>query len=93
MKSPLPKEAYDNNANIYKILANSKRLEVLNLLKVKEMAVEEILKITKFSKANLSQHLALLTLNYEMPRAKVLFRSFPSILATNLLSFVGLSYG
>ena len=63
MKSPLPKEAYDNNANIYKILANSKRLEVLNLLKVKEMAVEEILKITKFSKANLSQHLALLRYN------------------------------
>jgi len=37
--------------------------------------------------------LSTMTLNYEMPRAKALFRSFSSILATNLLSFVGLSYG
>lgn len=59
-KSPLPKEAYNHNANIYRILANPKRLEILNLLKLREMPVEEILKITKFSKANLSQHLALL---------------------------------
>lgn len=58
--SPLPQEAYDKNAHIYKILANSKRLEILNLLKKSEHAVEEMLKITKLSKANLSQHLALL---------------------------------
>ncbi len=63
MKSPLPQEAYDKNANIYKILANPKRLEVLNLLKVREMSVEEMLKITGLSKANLSQHLALLRHN------------------------------
>lgn len=63
MKSPLPKEAYNKNANIYKILANAKRLEILNLLKIREFSVEEMLKITKLSKANLSQHLALLRHN------------------------------
>lgn len=63
IKSPLPKEAYLKNANIYKILANSKRLEILNLLKTGELGVEEILKVTKLSKANLSQHLALLRHN------------------------------
>lgn len=63
LKSPLPQEAFDKNANIYKILANSKRLEILNNLKMGELAVEELLKITKISKANLSQHLALLRHN------------------------------
>ena len=62
-KSPLPQEAYLRNANIYKILANSKRLEILNLLKKRELGVEQILKVTGLSKANLSQHLALLRHN------------------------------
>ncbi|MFA5132420.1 MAG: metalloregulator ArsR/SmtB family transcription factor [Candidatus Paceibacterota bacterium] len=63
MKSPLPKEAYQKNALIYKILANEKRLEILNILKIKESSVEDLLAITKISKSNLSQHLALLRLN------------------------------
>ncbi len=63
LKSPLPQEAYHKNASIYKILANSKRLEVLNILKKGEAGVDELLKITKLSKANLSQHLALLRHN------------------------------
>jgi DNA-binding transcriptional ArsR family regulator len=63
MQSPLPKEAYEKNALIYKILANPKRLEILNILKKKETSVEDILKITKLSKANLSQHIALLRHN------------------------------
>ena len=63
LKSPLPQEAYDKNANIYKILANSKRLEILNILKMQETGVEDLLKITKLSKANLSQHLALMRHN------------------------------
>jgi DNA-binding transcriptional ArsR family regulator len=49
LQSPLPQEAYLKNANIYKILANSKRLEILNILKLRETAVEELLKITKLS--------------------------------------------
>ncbi len=62
-KSPLPKEAYQKNALIYKILANSKRLEILNILKVSETSVEDLLSITKLPKANLSQHLALMRHN------------------------------
>ncbi|MEK7607610.1 MAG: metalloregulator ArsR/SmtB family transcription factor [Patescibacteria group bacterium] len=60
MKSPLPKEAYSKNALLYKILANPKRLEVLNILKKKETSVEDLLQITDLPKANLSQHLALM---------------------------------
>lgn len=63
LKSPLPQEAYDKNAHIYKILANPKRLEILNILKLQETGVEDLLRITKLSKANLSQHLALMRHN------------------------------
>lgn len=62
-KSPLPKEAYEKNALIYKILANSKRLEILNILKKRETSVEDLLAITRLPKANLSQHLALMRHN------------------------------
>ncbi len=61
--SPLPKEAYEKNALIYKILSNSKRLEILNILKKKETSVETLLGITRLPKANLSQHLALMRHN------------------------------
>src|SRR3989344_8415172 len=61
MKAPFPKTTYERNAEIYKILANSKRLEILNLLKLYgELTVEQILKTVKLPKANLSQHLTLL---------------------------------
>ena len=63
MKSPLPKETYHKNALIYRLLANSKRLEILNLLKTQETSVEDLLYVTKLPKANLSQHLALLRHN------------------------------
>lgn len=60
IKQPLPRVAYEKNAEIYKILANSKRLEILNLLREQEMSVEELIKILGITKANVSQHLALL---------------------------------
>ena len=60
IKRPLPRTAYQKNAEIYKILANSKRLEILNLLREQEMPVEELVKILGIPKANVSQHLALL---------------------------------
>ncbi len=44
-------------------MANPKRLEMLNILKGGETGVDQLLKITKLSKANLSQHLALLRHN------------------------------
>ena len=39
MKKNLPKSVHVQNAKIYRILANSKRLEILSLLKDGEMAV------------------------------------------------------
>lgn len=62
-RAVLPQEAYDKNANIYKILANPNRLKILNLLKLGEMSVENILAHTKLTPANLSQHLALMRHN------------------------------
>ena len=60
IKRQLPRSAYEKNALIYKILANSKRLEILNLLREQEMPVEALVKELGISKANVSQHLALL---------------------------------
>lgn len=60
IKKPLPRSAYEKNAETYKILANPKRLEILNLLREQEMPVEELVKTLGISKANVSQHLALL---------------------------------
>ncbi len=60
MKSPFPKSVYAKNAEIYKILANPKRLEILNILKVREQSVERLIKMLGIPKANLSQHLTLL---------------------------------
>jgi DNA-binding transcriptional ArsR family regulator len=60
IKRPLPRKAYERNAVTYKILANSKRLEILNLLREQEMPVETLVKELGISKANVSQHLALL---------------------------------
>ncbi|MBP6858104.1 MAG: winged helix-turn-helix transcriptional regulator [Candidatus Pacebacteria bacterium] len=60
IKQPLPKKAYQRNAEIYKILANSKRLEILNLLREQEMSVEDLVKTLAITKSNVSQHLALL---------------------------------
>lgn len=62
-KSPLPREAYLKNSHIYSILANPKRLEILNILKSGEKPVEELIAITGLPKANISQHLALLRHN------------------------------
>jgi len=60
VKSPFPKSTYNRNAEIYKILANPKRLEILNLLKNRELSVEQIVRVLKARKANVSQHLSLL---------------------------------
>lgn len=59
-KDILPKIAFINNAKTYKLLANEKRLEILNNIKYEERRVEELVKILGVSKANVSQHLALL---------------------------------
>ncbi|MGE0569381.1 MAG: ArsR/SmtB family transcription factor [Bacteroidia bacterium] len=60
LKSPFNKVTYQRNAAVYKILANSTRLEILNILKMSDRSVEELLKVIPITKANMSQHLALL---------------------------------
>ena len=60
IKQPLARTAYRHNSEIYKILANPKRLEILDLLCDREMCGETLVKALGISKANVSQHLALL---------------------------------
>lgn len=60
IKRPLPRSAYERNAETYKILANPKRLEILNLLREQEMAVHDLVRTLGISKANVSQHLGIL---------------------------------
>lgn len=60
VKSPFPKSTYKRNATIYRIMANPKRLEILNLLKNHELTVSELVEIIGSRKANISQHLSIL---------------------------------
>jgi len=56
----MEKEIYELHASICQTLSNPKRLEILNLLREKEVPVSQLIKITGLPKANLSQHLAIL---------------------------------
>lgn len=60
LKSPFNKITYQRNADVYKVLAHPVRLEILNVLKLQDCVVEDLLKIIPITKANMSQHLALL---------------------------------
>ena len=54
------KEIYEVHASICQCLANPKRLEIINTLKGKEIGVTELAEKMGISKANLSQHLAIM---------------------------------
>ncbi|HHD11880.1 MAG TPA: ArsR family transcriptional regulator [Deltaproteobacteria bacterium] len=54
------KQLFKLQAEICKVLANPKRLEVLYVLKDGERSVGELVKLLGISKANLSQHLAVM---------------------------------
>ncbi|HKC04400.1 MAG TPA: metalloregulator ArsR/SmtB family transcription factor [Patescibacteria group bacterium] len=60
LKSPYPKEVYRKNAMLYKVMANAKRLEILNTIKDKEANVNDLSEILGTRKSNTSQHLAYL---------------------------------
>jgi DNA-binding transcriptional ArsR family regulator len=60
LKSRYSKEVYERNAEIYKILANPKRLEILNAIRDREATVTELSKLIDARKANTSQHLMIL---------------------------------
>jgi DNA-binding transcriptional ArsR family regulator len=51
---------YSKIAEIFKVLSNPKRLEILSATKDREVTVNELSKILKVRKSNTSQHLAIL---------------------------------
>ena len=53
-------ELYSLHAAMCKVFSNSTRLEILNLLRDKEMSVTELIRKTKLSQANISQHLGIM---------------------------------
>lgn len=54
------KELYALHAELCKVFSNPTRLEMLNLLRDKEMSVTELIEKTKVSQANISQHLSII---------------------------------
>jgi len=54
------KGLYEIHAEMCKVFSNPTRLEILNLLRDKEMSVTELIKKTKLSQANISQHLSIM---------------------------------
>ena len=58
-----PELVYEKSAALYKLMANPKRLHILNLLAKREMTVEELSSALNARMANVSQHLAVLRSN------------------------------
>lgn len=56
----MKKEIYEMQAEICKTLANPKRLEIIAALKEGERSVGELVELLGITKANVSQHLAVL---------------------------------
>jgi len=59
-KSSSKKEIYERCSEIFKTMSNPKRLEIMNIIKNKEVTVNEISKELGTRKSNTSQHLAYL---------------------------------
>ncbi len=51
---------YKIHAELCKVFSNPTRLEILNLLRDKEMSVTGLIEKTKLSQANISQHLSIM---------------------------------
>jgi ArsR family transcriptional regulator, virulence genes transcriptional regulator len=51
---------YELHAAMCQVFTSPKRLEILNLLRDKELSVGELVRIAKIRQANLSQHLSIL---------------------------------
>src|SRR3989344_4892117 len=54
------KELYEIHAEMCKVFSNSTRLEILNLLRDKELSVTELIEKTKLGQTNISQHLSIM---------------------------------
>ncbi len=53
-------ELYKIHADMCKIFSNPTRLEILNLLRDKELSVTELIGKTRLSQTNVSQHLSIM---------------------------------
>ncbi|MBI5389828.1 helix-turn-helix transcriptional regulator [Candidatus Woesearchaeota archaeon] len=53
-------ELYQIHAEMCKVFSNPTRLELLDLLRDKEMSVTELIEKTTLSQANISQHLSIM---------------------------------
>ena len=53
-------ELYKIHAEMCKVFSNSIRLEILNLLRDKQLSVTELIEKTKLSQVNISQHLSIM---------------------------------
>ena len=60
---PFSEVVYQKNAVLYRVMANPKRLHILNLLAQKEMTVAELAEELGCRMPNVSQHLTLLRSN------------------------------
>lgn len=56
----MEQKLYELHASMCQVFTSPKRLEVLNLLRDKELSVGELAKLAKIRQANLSQHLSIL---------------------------------
>ena len=54
------KEIYKLHAEMCKVFSNPIRLEILNILRDKELSVSELVRKTELSQANISQHLSIM---------------------------------
>lgn len=54
------RELYKIHAEMCKVFSNPTRLEILNLLRDREMSVTELIEKTRLSQANISQHLSIM---------------------------------
>jgi ArsR family transcriptional regulator len=51
---------FELHADVCKVFSNAKRLEILNVLRNREMTASELIERIGLSKANLSQHMSIL---------------------------------
>jgi len=56
----MEQKLYELHAQMCQVFTSPKRLEILNLLRGKELSVGELTKLAKIRQANLSQHLSIL---------------------------------
>jgi len=60
VRPPENKEFYIKSAEIFKVMSNAKRLEIMDIVKGREVTVNEISNTLGTRKSNTSQHLAYL---------------------------------